>query len=195
VRRFSPGEEIEVREVWDGRTWEVRMGIVVEDSEEVLALYTPPGSPATIAAGPDGVRLRLPPPEWELAESAVPADRQYLALHPPEADHTVLLIWDEAWQWLCWYINLERCAVRTERGIEYEDHLLDVVVRPDLGAWHWKDEDELAEAVERGLVSAEKAARIRGEGERALDRLLARMAPYDRPWGEWRPPVEWGRTN
>jgi hypothetical protein len=51
----------------------------------------------------------------------------------------------------------------------------------------WKDEDEPAEAVEIGLITAEQAAEFRAEGERALEWLLSRRPPYDRDWLSWRP--------
>ncbi|MEX1195810.1 MAG: DUF402 domain-containing protein [Dehalococcoidia bacterium] len=192
MKRSAPGAWIELREVWDSCTWEIRRGFVVEDTTELLATYTPPGSAATIAVGPDGTRLRLPPDEWPTAESAIPANRRFLGLHPPGAEHSVLVIWDDGWQLVCWYINMESDLERTDHGIQYVDHFLDVVVYPTMASWRWKDEDELAEAVERRLITANQAGTIRAEGERALEWLLARRPPYDRPWDEWRPPTEWG---
>ena len=194
MRRFEPGEWIALREAWDGRTWELRRGIVVRDEPSVVAVYTPPSTPATIAAGEDGVRLRVPPAEWSLAEAATPADRRFLAVHAPGSDHSVLAIWDDTWRMLCWYINLESDLVRTETGFEYEDHFLDVIVEPDMSAWRWKDEDELAEVIERGLISRDQSVAFYAEGKRALDRLVARQEPYDEPWEEWRPPSDWDLT-
>jgi len=191
LSRFHPGQRIELCEVWNGRTWEVREGIIVRDEPEVIAVYTRPGSSATIAAGPDGVRLRLPPTAWELRQARIP-DRHFLAIHPPGAQHSLLAIWDEQWRLLHWYINLESDLVRTGAGFEYVDHFLDVVVEPDMASWRWKDEDELKEAVAAGLVTTEEAEAFRAEGERALERLLRRAAPYDEPWEDWRPPGERG---
>ena len=188
MHRFEPGEEIDLREVWDGKSWEIRRGVIVRDEPDVVAVYTPGGSPALVATGPEGgERLRLPPPEWVLTESAVPADRHFLAVHPTGAHHSVLGIWNAGWEMLMWYINLESDLVRTETGFEYEDHFLDVIVRPDMSSWHWKDEDELEEALERHLVTALQASEFRAEGERAVERLLARKPPYDARWEDWRP--------
>ena len=191
MKAFSPDERIEVREVWDGRAWEIRRPIVVEDTPDLIAVYNAPGSPVRTAVGPDGERLRLPPPEWSMADASIPTDRRILSLHPPGADHSVLLIWDESWRLLYWYINLEEDRRRNARGFDYEEHVLDIVVQPDMASWRWKDEDELAEAVERGLFTIEQASAFREEGERALEWLLARRPPYDRPWEDWRPPPDW----
>jgi hypothetical protein len=191
VKRFSPGERIEVREVWDGRTWELRHPIVVEDTPDLIALYNAPGAPARVAADSNGDRLRLPPPSWSLADSSIPADRRILSLHPPGSDHSVHVVWDDTWRLLYWYINLEEDRRRTAEGFDFEEHVLDIVVEPDMASWRWKDEDELAEAVERGLFTPEQALDFRAEGERALEQLLARRPPYDRPWEDWRPPADW----
>jgi hypothetical protein len=192
VTRFQPGQWVELREAWDGRTWELRRGLVVRDDDATVVVYTPPSTPALIAAAEgDDTRLRLPPTDWRMIESATPADRRILAVHPLGAQHSVLAIWDEHWTMLDWYINLESDLGRTEAGFEYTDHFLDVIVGLDLTTWHWKDEDELAEALERGLVTAEQCAAFRAEGERALEWLIARRPPYDEPWEDWRPPESW----
>lgn len=191
MSRFQPGERIQIREVWDGRTWEIRQGIIVRDSPDLIALYTPPHSPAQVAVGPDGKRLRLPPDDWELRDAST-WDRSVFALHVPGSEHSVLLIRDESWRLLCWYINLESDLVRTAAGFEFVDRFLDVVVEPDMSGWRWKDEEELGEAVRRGLVEPGHAAAFREEGERALEWLMARRPPYDEPWEGWRPPEEWG---
>jgi predicted RNA-binding protein associated with RNAse of E/G family len=184
---FRPGVEIELREVWDGRTWEIRRGVVVRDNAEVVAVFTAGSTPAVVATDEAGSRLRLPPEEWRMNRVLVPRNRNFLAVHPTGADHSTILIWDDNWQLRCWYINLESPLVRTPAGFEYRDHFLDVVVAPDLSGWKWKDEDELAEAVHRRLVTAAEATRFRAEGERAIEDLLARKPPYDEPWENWRP--------
>lgn len=192
VKSFEPGTPIELREVWHGRTWELRRGIAVRDDDTVVVVYTPPSTPALVAAADgDDTRLRLPPLDWRLIEAHTPADRRLLAIHPAGAEHSVLAIWDDDWRMLEWYINLESDLVRTETGYEYTDHFLDVIVVPDTSSWRWKDEDELAEALERGLVTQKQCAAFRGEGERALAWLMARRPPYDEPWEDWRPPESW----
>jgi predicted RNA-binding protein associated with RNAse of E/G family len=144
-----------------------------------------------VAAGADGVRLRLPPDAWALTKVKTPADRRFLAVHATGAEHSLLAIWDDNWQMVCWYVNLESDLARTHNGVEYEDRFLDIVAEPDLSSWRWKDEDELEEAMGRGLVTTAQADAFRAEGERAIEWLLARRPPYDRPWDEWRPPEEW----
>jgi hypothetical protein len=188
---FQTGEWIDLREVWDGRTWELRRGILVRDDEDAIVVYTPPESRALVAVGPDDGRLRLPPPEWEMAEVKIPSDRSFLAVHPVGASHSTILIRDGSVSLLCWYINLESALRRTTKGFEYTDHFLDVVVEPDLSSWRWKDEDELGEAVDGDLVTAADAQGFYDEGERAIEWLLTRRAPYGESWEGWRAPEEW----
>lgn len=195
MRPFAPGEWIRMREVWNDRTWEIRNGIIVEDASDFIAIYTPPHTPAMVAMGSDGVRLRIPPDEWVLSKVKTPADRRFLAIHPTGAEHSLLAIWDDAWRMICWYINLESDLGRHDYGVEYQDRFLDVIAEPDLSSWRWKDEDELEEAMKLGLVNPAQAASFRAEGERAIEWLLARRAPYDRPWQDWWPPADWNLSS
>ena len=85
------------------------------------------------------------------------------------------------------YINLQTPLRRTPYGFEAIDHVLDIVVSPD-GAWHWKDEDEFAEAESIELFTRSEVQAIRAEGERAIESLPA-VLPTG--WEDWRPDPEW----
>jgi hypothetical protein len=80
---------------------------------------------------------------------------------------------------------------RTAVGFDYMDHALDVRITPDRSSWSWKDEDELEEAVARGIFTAEEARSFHVEGERAVRRVLDREPPFDEPWEDWRPNPTW----
>ena len=100
--------------------------------------------------------------------------------------HTVELMWDERWDFVGWYVNLQAPLVVNGRFFDTTDHALDVVVDPD-GAWRWKDEDDLARLVELGAFSEREAAEVRAEGERVIA-----AQPWPTGWETWRPPPEWG---
>jgi predicted RNA-binding protein associated with RNAse of E/G family len=89
-----------------------------------------------------------------------------------------------------WYVNLEEPLRRTAQGFDYLDQFLDVIVKPDLSGWHWKDEDELEEAVSLGLVSKEKAAVMYIEGDRVVAWLQSGKSPFS-GWEKWRPDPSW----
>jgi len=54
------------------------------------------------------------------------------------------------------------------------------------GSWRWKDEDELAVAVEVGFFTAEQAASFRAEGERVIAEW-----PFATGWEDWQPDPSW----
>ncbi len=191
MRRWSPGETVVLREVWQGRVWTARPVAVVQDADDQQMFSMPPGVVWKCAAGRDGRRLRLPEPEWTLQDRALEPNH-VLSFAWPGVAHAVLLFFDAgSAELLRWYINLEEPLRRTPVGFDYFDHTLDIVVAPDLSSWEWKDEDELDEAVRRGIFSAHEARRFREEGERALTRLLNREPPFDRDWRAWRPDPAW----
>jgi len=187
--RFHAGDPVIVREVWRGRIWTVRAVTVVRDEPELLALYQPAGAPWKRPRALDGRPIRLPDQPWQLQDDTLTRDALRLIL--PGQGHSVLLIWRERWDLMCWYINLEMPFRRTPIGFDYMDQTLDIVVEPDMSAWKWKDEDEFEEALEKGIYRAEQADEIRAEGERALKKLLARVPPFNERWEDWRPDPTW----
>lgn len=97
---------------------------------------------------------------------------------------------DETSRLAWWYINLEEPWHETAIGFDSRDNILDLWSGPD-GAWHWKDEDELAWAIAEGWVAPEREAQLRAEGERALERFTRRDPPLDRDWLGFRPDPRW----
>ena len=67
--------------------------------------------------------------------------------------------------------------------------LLDIVVEPNR-QWRWKDEDELALAIERGRLTVEQAQEVRREGEAAVTDIEAFRSPFCDGWERWRPGPE-----
>jgi hypothetical protein len=99
--------------------------------------------------------------------------------------HALWVSWLPSGEHWGWYVNLQRPFRRTELGFETMDLVLDLIVDPD-GSWRWKDEDELATWVARGVFEPELAERIRAEGESVLAR-----AAWPTGWEKWRPDPAW----
>src|SRR5436305_5710 len=134
-----------------------------------------------------GEYLRMPTGPWKLRDQRWDRYR-VLSFAWPDVSHAVLGFWEDATdRFVGWYVNLQAPLRRTVFGFDTVDHFLDVVISPDLETWAWKDEDELAEAERLGLISPGDVVSIRAEGERALERLERRGAPFDRDWSAWRP--------
>ena len=107
-----------------------------------------------------------------------------LMLGRPGRAHSIWLFWEER-RFAGWYVNLEAPWRPSRFGFDTEDHELDIWIDSD-GSWQWKDEHDLAVAVEAGLFSPEQAAAFRVEGERVI-------AEWPFPTGreDWRPDPSW----
>ncbi|HEU4354138.1 MAG TPA: DUF402 domain-containing protein [Actinomycetota bacterium] len=188
MERWSTGDPIVLREIWRGRVFEARPATVVEDAPEQTTLVIPGGVRCGVPIGEDGAELRLPDRPWRL-EVRQRGPEPILSFAWPETPYAVLR-WTTEEGTPVWYVNLQRPLERTELGFDTADHALDVIVELD-GSWAWKDEDELAEAVEHGLFTIEETERFRAEGERAVARILDREPPFDHDWSPWRPDPSW----
>jgi uncharacterized protein len=102
----------------------------------------------------------------------------------------VLLFRNEDMKLRSWYINLEQPLCRFPLGFDYLDEMLDIIVSPDLSAWRWKDEDELAEAIEYGMVTKERAAYLYREGERVANWIQSGKSSFN-GWENWKPDPAW----
>jgi hypothetical protein len=186
---FRPGQTIVLREIWDSKIWSARPGILVQDRSEMFAMYAPPDTmckhPKTLGGErvKAGNRVRS---EWIL-KSEPWTDMHLLRMTVPGAIYSVLLFWDPTdMKFHDFYINLEDPLRRTRIGFDFMDQLLDVIVAPDLSGWHWKDEDEFAEAIYLGLISKERAAALYREGERVAKWIQSGQSPFN-GWENWRP--------
>jgi len=188
VRRFEPGETVALRQTWDGRVWAARPATIVEDAPEQTMLFIPVGI-RWMAPFQDGQRLKIPQPEFELVPQRY-EEAHVLSFSWPDTWYAVLLFLRQDWEPWSWYVNLEEPLHRTELGFDTLDHELDVIVELD-GSWRWKDEDDLAESIRRGVIPAEDEPRMRDDGERAVRRILDREPPFDRDWTSWRPDPSW----
>ena len=190
MRRFRAGETILLREIHEGRVWTARPAIVVDDRSDLLAVHIPLGTLWKVPVASRAEMVRRRRDGWVLT------DHEWLRgsmlwLMPPDEAHAIHLWWHEPdWRFGGWYINLQDPIRRTSLGVDFLDQHLDVVIDPDLG-WRWKDEDELAHAIEVGLLTQHEAQSIRAEGERVISRLEARQPTFCDGWERWRPDPAW----
>jgi hypothetical protein len=189
MQRFSPGQPIVLRELWDGRVFEARPTLLVQDEPEQIALFLPPEVRCAVPVADDGADLRVPDRPWHF-EVRPRGPQGILSFAWPGIPYAVLL-WTTGDDRPVWYVNLERPLERTPIGFDTVDHALDVLVELDGSSWSWKDEDELAEAIRDGLFTEAEAAGFRAWGERARDRIFAGEPPFDRDWTGWRPDPAW----
>ncbi len=152
---------------------------VVDDDGQRLALYLAPGAHGYWIPREGGYLER-----WAAGGEPDPHEWQWhhvLWLIRRGEAHMLGLFWDESWAFKAWYVNLQIPITEHDGFVDSMDQALDIVVEPD-GTWQWKDEDDLAECVALGILTAGEAAEVRAEGERVI---AAR--PWPTGWEEWRP--------
>jgi hypothetical protein len=180
-----PGEPIVRRDVWRGRPVVGWGGVVVADTDDLLALYMPGGSP-----------LRFPPEDffgaphpWSGRDSW--SGHGVLQLQRPGEMHAVWVFWEGPRRELAgWYVNIQEPFRRTSIGFDTQDLELDIVVEPD-GAWSWKDDEQMESWVERGRWTPEEVAAIRAEGTRVTADLEAGRRWWSEDWAAWEPNPAW----
>jgi hypothetical protein len=184
-------DPILLREIFRGRLWTARPATVAAVRDDVIAVYLAPGTLFKVpaVASRDGI-LECLDQDWELRDYEWTLGRS-LHLMRPGVAHAIHLWWlPPDWRFGGWYINLQEPIRPTRLGFDFMDHLLDVVIEPDL-SWRWKDEEELAEAVRLGLLTPQGADAIRAEGERVIAQLEARQSPFCDGWEHWQPNPAW----
>ena len=159
---------------------------VIADTERITALYLAAGTP--IKNKSTYRSDHLPIGDWEIVDDVWRDD--LIRLKYADDAHAYYAMW-KGDRFHRWYINLESPYRRTPIGFDFTDHVLDLVVRPDLAGWRWKDEDELTRAVALGLVTQAQADAFYAEGQRAISRLAARRSPFADGWETWRPDPAW----
>jgi hypothetical protein len=191
-KRFSPGQPVLVREIWQGKVWTARPMVLVQDTNEMLVLYWVPGTVwkrAGTHQGGEVTAFDRKMQNWELHDVILKGGGT-LRLSVPGAMYSILIFRNADKTISNWYINLEDPLTRTDRGFDYIDRILDIIVESDLKTWYWKDEDELHEAMRLGLISPERAKAMRAEGEKVVEMLQSGKSVFN-GWGNWRPDPLW----
>ncbi|MCY4112938.1 MAG: DUF402 domain-containing protein [Chloroflexi bacterium] len=185
-RRRQPGDQVVVRSVWGAKIQIAMPMTVIADTERITALYLAAGTP--IKNKSTYRSDHLPIGDWEMVDDIWRDD--LIRIKSADDAHAYYAMW-KGGRFHRWYVNLESAYQRTSIGFDFTDHVLDLVVEPDLAGWRWKDEDELARAVGLGLVTQTQADAFYAEGERAIARLEAKRSPFADGWETWRPDPAW----
>lgn len=194
---WEPGSQIlwRYRENSGAHFHIVRPVTVVRDDEDLLAVWLAPGTECVKPVLADGTSVHAEPLESRYTKPrTVQRGRWFgtgvLKLARPGLPWSVWLFWEPGWQFKNWYVNLEEPLTRWARGVDSEDHFLDISVHPDR-SWHWLDEDEFAQAQRDGLMGPGLAGRVREAGQSAVDVIRAWGPPFSNGWPDWRPDPSW----
>jgi predicted RNA-binding protein associated with RNAse of E/G family len=170
---WSEGDVVCLRQTWRGRVWRANAWRVVKDGRDLRVLFAPIGAEAYFSGQP------VPCDEWTLERS--PFTANILMLVEPRRSYCTLLEWDASWTFVEWYVNFERPQQPFPLGFEYVDRALDLSCYPD-GRWEILDEDELEDALRRGVLTEEDAAAARADAARLVEKW-----PFPTGWEDWRP--------
>ena len=189
--KWEAGETILTRGVWRHKLWFAMPVKVVQDTDDLIALYwranTPnkiPGKRTTYKELLANEQITLLDGKWVMTD--------VLMLCRPNSAHGILVMWETGQvKFNGWYVNLQEPLCRTPLGFDTMDQLLDIVVTPDLSNWHWKDEDEFSDAVEHGVYSSAQAKAIREEGEHVVRTMQEEGSLFLQGWERWTPPKDW----
>ncbi|WP_052863929.1 cytidylyl-2-hydroxypropylphosphonate hydrolase [Streptomyces niger] len=197
IARWAPGEHIlwRYRGNATDRFHICRPVTVVQDTDELLAVWLAPGTDCVKPVLADGTPVaREPLASRYTKPRRVVRDRWFgtgvLKLARPGEPWSVWLFWERGWQFKNWYVNLEEPRRRWAGGVDSEDHFLDIAVYPDRH-WEWRDEDEFAQAQTDGLMPAAQAEDVRAAGRSAVQRITEWGAPFADGWEHWRPDPQW----
>jgi len=193
MNRWDAGAQVVWRSRPGGEIGFVFAAVVLEDGPSFTALFQPKGAPCKRRSGersgPAGRQML--PGGWEgRHDDRAFAGPSTARVHPVGSGFAVLRHWDEhRRRYQGWYVNLERPWRRTPIGFDSRDDVLDLTVADDLSHWQWKDEEELAWAVEVGTMSRLDADQARAAGEAAIEAIERRAWPFDQEaWTRWAPP-------
>jgi protein associated with RNAse G/E len=187
---WKPGETATLRGVGHKVYWAYPT-IVVQDTAHLIVLYMPAG---VIGRNTDH---RVTPQEFFSPEKINIVDHQWqrtdvLILIVPGEPFSIYLMREAGTKNQdCWYINLQEPIRRTTIGFDTMDHVLDVVVNPEMTEWKWKDDDEFAEAERIGFYTPQIARQIWSDGEKAIKSLTSERRAFYEEWKDWQAKPEW----
>jgi hypothetical protein len=187
VQSWQPGDSVVLRYFSRGRPSGALPTRLVSNGGD-RALWVPSGTPLKWA-GLNGRHIREAPLRERFTQPWSPIDRPWtgdgvLILGRPGRAHSIWLFRDDG-RFAGWYVNLEAPWRPYRHGFDTEDHALDIWVEGD-GSWRWKDEDELAVAVDVGFFTPAQAEAFRAEGE-----CVVAEWPFPTGWEEWQADPAW----
>ena len=156
---------------------------VAADGPAVVA-WIAPGTPIVWPDARDGEGRLRPPGDWGHVHRPWEGEG-VLSWTPPDRCYAVWHFWDDDGTFRGWYVHLQAPTIRKQDRLRTSDWQLDLMIRPG-GEVIWKDEDDLARAVELGIHTPDEAEAAYAEARRVLEEW-----PFPTGWEAWRPDPEW----
>jgi hypothetical protein len=192
TRVWEPGEQALLRSIEpDGKVHSARPVTVVSDDGQTVALQLVVGTPMVWPEFGDRSDLirKFASGEWTFVER-IWTDNDVLILLREGDPYSPQLYRSADGATKLWYVNLQDPVRRTPLGFDTLDHILDVFAGLDLSWWQLKDEHELDEAIELGVVTSERADEIRAVAAHVGEMIDSDDAWWA-PWADWEPNHTW----
>lgn len=184
---WDVGEPVVRREILKGHPWAAFPTRVVQDTDDLLAVYLAPGSELGYADWPFDRWVH----PWRTAGHRVWHGHGKLMLHRPGDHYSVDVFWTgPTREFAGWYINLQDPFRRHDGGFDTLDHELDYWL-PASGDWEVKDAELFEERIREERYSPGQVTRIRETSDLIVDLLRSGRHWWDPAWAEWLPPDGW----
>jgi hypothetical protein len=178
-------ESLLVRHVAHGRSVAAFPSLVVERTATTLAACILPGTPIMYPQGRDAGGALIPFEEWGVER------RSWVG--PPGFEltafgrhHSIRHMRREDGSFRGWYVNLQAPLTETRLGFDTTDWQLDLWIPAESTEAQWKDEIDLARALELGIMTADEGRFAREEAERVIEEW-----PFPTGWEDWQPDPSW----
>lgn len=200
IKTWNPGDLVVVRGIFNNCIWIAQSSLVVKDDEREVALALLPGAECRM---PDGYinGKHGPGGKWDRwgdylnrnpdLQSFTWHTRRLLLLMEPDTYYGTVLFWEESSdQFINYYINFQTPFKRSERGFDFLDLELDIIIEPNF-IWHWKDTDEYQSGIQQGVIHDEWVRNIENAKKEVFIKLENRLYPFDGSWLDWKPDPNW----
>lgn len=187
---FPAGSKVAIVEILHGKVWTHRPVTVLRDEPDEIAFWLAPGTVTRYPTGPQHGQHTVQQwmsRSWELTDKTWGPPGKLRLTRPGDPFDIWMSPVPDGRPREPWYVNLQEPLRRVNSGFTTMDHILDILVAPDLTSWEWKDEAEFAYAQEVGFLSAARAGIIREMGLWIIKRIEAGQPPWDLSWATWSP--------
>ncbi|MFV0523207.1 MAG: DUF402 domain-containing protein [Acidimicrobiales bacterium] len=188
---FTPGTSVVWRSVFPDHVGYVFAARVIIDTDNVIALQQPTGSPVLrrggARGGPHGRSLL--PGGWDGTHQPDTFRAGHVVrAHEPGRPYSIIRrITPDGYAG--WYINIELCWRRTPIGFDSRDLTVDVILDNDHANPEWKDLDELDWNRDVGNITATAHTKYVDYGHQAIKDARANRGLFALDWDNALPPI------
>lgn len=199
---WLPGTPLALRGIVHNKVWIAHAVRVIEDTDELLAVYLQPGAACKIPSGLIGRKYsgemnagsrwdEQDGPGWQLMDWEWQHRSAIILMQPDKYYDVNWFRSADTGLFEGWYVNFQLPFRKTVRTIDTLDLEIDLIVEPDKTS-RWKDESEYQEGVRRGSIPAEQARAVEKARLEVVGLIAGGSPLFDDPrWHDWQPQRGW----